>query len=379
MDKFYGNSLTQKYINNILLNKEVPFIDFVDDGGFIIKDEVYIYQYQIIQCTSTGYIGDDGAYIVLEIYHPWQRYHKYTRTYTNTEGFYSNKAHRKFGDYLRAFIYNENVNLMGMYNCYDYTSADNINVVRTKDQWGQVSYSIGANENNERQIALVPIKFNKVYTVSLESKSSFYVAPVLYYDNHLIKINNGTKYVDATNMYLAPYVKEMASSSFHEPFTFGINIEDIDIEEEQRDSILKQLYDRQRDLYLMIDLKKSNDTTIIVLEGNYASQKTLDYKVEGDYITSENLSFSPMLQMYQADQQVPYSENLVQYLLANAIYSSKENDYNVKVLRERLGLDPKGDYDNEVRKIVFDKVLQSLTSFKGDIFGYVDCNAEAIL
>lgn len=161
--------------------------------------------------------------------------------------------------------------------------------------------------------------------------------------------------------------------AFNDPFTFEVDLS-ADIGD---DDVLKQLYNRQRDLYLMIELSKANDTTIIVLEGNYASKKSLNYQVQGEHPSDEDLSYSPLLQMYQMDSQIPYSENLIQYLLSSAIYSSRENDYNVRKLRIELGLDEKGGYDSKVRTMVFNKTLQSSTSFKGDIYGYVDSNAEA--
>lgn len=369
MDKFYGNSLTQKYISNLLLNSEVPFIDFVNEGDFIIVDEVYIYQYQFIQCTKTGYVDVDAEYNVLDIYLPWNKYDKYTRKHTNTEGIYSSRTHRRLGDYLRAFSYNNGVNLMGMYNCYDYTSANNIKVVASDNNF-IVEYHIELDDNQQHRVALIPIKYNRTYTISLECKSSFYVAPVLYYDNHLVLMNDGT---DATNTYLSNAIKRYPMRAFNDPFTFEVDLS-ADIGD---DDVLKQLYNRQRDLYLMIELSKANDTTIIVLEGNYASKKSLNYQVQGEHPSDEDLSYSPLLQMYQMDSQIPYSENLIQYLLSSAIYSSRENDYNVRKLRIELGLDEKGGYDSKVRTMVFNKTLQSSTSFKGDIYGYVDSNAEA--
>ena len=45
MDKFYTNTLTQRYINNLLQSTDIPIVDFVKDGDFIIKDVMYIYAF----------------------------------------------------------------------------------------------------------------------------------------------------------------------------------------------------------------------------------------------------------------------------------------------------------------------------------------------
>ena len=89
--------------------------------------------------------------------------------------------------------------------------------------------------------------------------------------------------------------------------------------------------------------------------------------------------FSPLLQMYNTDFAIPYSDNLIQYLVSYAIFNNEENAYNIRVLREKLGLDPKGDYDDEVKAKVFNIALNSLRTFKTDIYGYVDSNVERVI
>lgn len=264
MDKFYTNTLTQRYINNLLQTTEIPLIDFVEDGDFIVNGEVYIYHYQIIACTQTGNIGDDAIFETVEPYFFGQHHSKYTRTFTNIDGFYSNETHRKLGDYLRMLYHNGGVNLMGMYNCYDCTSTDNIYIGSSSIEVGQVKH----------RIALVPIKYNKTYTVSLESNSQFRVAPVLYHNGDLVYIyDDSNALVDATNTYLQN-IQTKPLSTFNTPWLFSVNLST-----NMSDKVLKQLYDRQGDLYLMIDLIFSNKSTIIVLEGDYSTKKSIDYEI----------------------------------------------------------------------------------------------------
>ena len=358
MDKFYTNTLTQRYINNLLQSTDIPIVDFVRDGDFIIKDAMYIYAFQYIVCTQTGNVGDTASFEVIEPYYAWQPHIKYTRRFTNIDGFYSKETHRKLGDYLRAFYSNGGVNLMGMYNCHNCTSADNICIDDNE---------VVQSSKDNHKITLVPIKFNKPYTVSLESKSQFRIAPVLYSNGNLVYIyDDSNALVDATNTYLQN-VETKALSSFNAPWLFSVNLSST-----LSDKVLKQLYDRQGDLYLMIETIFSNQSTLIVLEGDYIEKQSAD-------IDSGDIYYQPLLQMYNTDFDIPYSDNLIQYLTHYAIFSDEGNEWNVRKLREKLGLDPRGDYDDEVREMVYQMALQSLKTFKADIYGYVDSNVERVI
>lgn len=308
-------------------------------------------------------MGSDALYTIVEPYFFGERYPKYTRKFTNIDGFYSNETHRKLGDYLRAYYHKGGVNLMGMYNCYDCTSTDNIYISPSSVEVGNIQH----------RIALVPIKYNKTYTVSLESISQFRIAPVLYHNGNLVYIyDDSNTLVDATNTYLQN-VQTKPLSTFNAPWLFSVNLS-----ADMSDKVLRQLYDRQGDLYLMIDLIFSNKSTIIVLEGDYSTKKSQDYEII-NLEQEDQMYYSPLLQMYNTEFAVPYSDNLVQYLTHHAIADDEQNDYNVRKLREELGLDPKGTYDNEVRAKVFNIALKSPKTFKADIYGYVDSNVERVI
>ena len=374
MEKFFTNTLTQKYINNLLLNTEVPQIDFVNSGDFVVKDCCYIYNAQIIRCNKTGYLESNADYEFLELYLPWHKYVKYTDTFTNRDGYYTSEVHKKLGDYLRALKHNERINLMPMYNCFNYFTAENLIV---KD--GAIEEVVARDESVSNKTFLIPIKFNQQYTISIESGSQFNIAPIMYYDNRLANVYIGGGVVDVTNVYLKN-IKTISYSQFEKPFLFEIKLEDISND----DDILKAIYDRQNCLYLMIQMSVANTSSIVVLEGNYLGKTSIGGEIIYDgELTEEAMdeiyAYKPQLQTYNTNQYTPYSDNLIQYLLASAIFNDRENEYNVKYVRGALGLDARGTYDEKVRKMVFDKALNSLYTDKIDIYGYVDSNVEKVI
>jgi len=374
MEKFFSNTLSQKYINNLLLNTEVPNIDFVEDNDFVIKNCCYIYNGQIVKCTTTGILGDGAEYDILELYLPWHEYAKYTSTFVNKDGYYTSEVHKKLGDYLRALKYNERINLMPMYNCFNYTTAENLKV-----EGNMVEEVIARDENKSNKTFLIPIKFNKQYTISIESGSKFYIAPVLYCDNRLVNMYSGDMETDITNIYLKN-LKTLSFSQFEKPFLFSINLQDISDD----DDVLKSIYDRQECLYLMIQVNTSNQSSIVVLEGNYLGKTSIGSEIVYDgEITEETANeiycYNPQLQSYNTHSFAPYSDNLIQYLLASAIFNDRENEYNVQLVRNALGLKTKGAYDDEVRDMVFKQSMESLHTNKVDIYGYVDANVERVI
>jgi len=263
---------------------------------------------------------------------------------------------------------------MPMYNCFNYATAENL-VVNN----GVIEEVIARDENKSNKTFLIPIKFNKQYTISIESGSQYYIAPILYYDNRLVDMYVGNTQIDITNIYLKG-IKSLSYSQFEKPFLFEINLQDIS----NNDSILKSIYDRQDCLYLMVQMNFANNSSIVVLEGNYLGKTSIGSEIVYDGELSEKVadeiySYKPQLQEYNTHSFSPYSDNLVQYLLASAIFNDRENEYNVQFVRNALGLTSKGTYDNEVREMVFEKTLNSLQTNKIDVYGYVDCNAEKVI
>ena len=167
--KFYSNTILTKYIKGLISNTPLPLIDTVRDGDYIIKGVKYIYKFDVILCTESGYISDlKDNHLIKEYYInktntykkfvidgvtqylPWEnedwdnyiqseenniKFAKYQRVSSFrfnedlpeiTEKFYSNfqyydsLTHRMLGKYLRCIRDLYNVNLMPFYNCFSY-------------------------------------------------------------------------------------------------------------------------------------------------------------------------------------------------------------------------------------------------------------------
>ena len=66
--QFYSQTIQSNFIKALLNNTPLPINETVSFGDFIIKDVIYIYQWTLIRCTVTGYIGDNARWSPLEHY-----------------------------------------------------------------------------------------------------------------------------------------------------------------------------------------------------------------------------------------------------------------------------------------------------------------------
>lgn len=57
MQKYFGNPLIGKFMNNVLYNVYIPTCNTVNQGDFIIKGFDYVYETNLIKCTKTGFLG----------------------------------------------------------------------------------------------------------------------------------------------------------------------------------------------------------------------------------------------------------------------------------------------------------------------------------
>ena len=187
-------------------------------------------------------------------------------------------------------------------------------------------------------------------------------------DNHIVE---GT-------VYYASYDQEIAKQYVY------------DITEENC-----ALYDYLEDnLYLLIQVPKSYDSSIIILEGNYTntqSEKILDdSEVErlpatlADYLYTSNLKLMEM----QYSLQVPFSDTLIEFLLWNAINNldSINNNMDRLLLAIERILDNKVNVNHfanywypQYRKLVSDIGRNYNNMVVSDNLGYVTKNLEQVI
>ena len=222
LKEFFKNTNSATFIKALISNTNLPTIDTTRRGDYIYADEFYIYKDHIIKCTRTGYLDDDsceasekGEYEEKQLFHIGDPVTNLTRTYFQENSYYDTELHRHLGTFLRCLRDTENIDLMGMYNCFTYQIEDEIHLTKN-------GYTF--THDDFYKVFKVPIKLNTTYTVAIESPTGVIIKPLFWNDLKIIEvdtvlIDGKKKYVDGYEC-LGPIVKGV--TSFYQPFTFKV-------------------------------------------------------------------------------------------------------------------------------------------------------------
>ena len=449
--QFFKNTIESKFIKYLLEYTPLPIFPTINSGEIMIEGCTYIYIDKILLCTKTGrfrginantfiddylyvnedlYVTDDdyvlarrnpltgeyntylpdekgiGGLTVTDDYvryeiRPVAEYEivdnfifgqfvpNVTQRFVSNTSYYDFQTHKFLGDYLRCLRDIYGLDLMGLYNCFDNYSVSNISLSLT-----------GVTESTpvKSKVFLIPIKFNKVYTIALNSNFPV-LAKAIFYKNHLLVTGQG---VDLTSLLQSP-VTQYNSLLFNSPVTFSVtNNTDLNTNattEAQINQALAQkrqtdklLQDYEKYLYLAIQISENNETPIVVIEGDYSSVAS-SYVVSADGINTlsqpqissvfrSNLS---LLEQTITTDSVPFSDKLISYLLQYTIDVREEIDDNVARVETDINYNPpiknfkKGMWDVNLRYVLYNKYMniQNIDFInKQDIIGFVDRDIE---
>ena len=65
LQRFYEDNIQSRFIKALLYNTPIPTIQSIVPGDYIIKGAQYIYKRQVIKCTTSGIIGQEGKYEII--------------------------------------------------------------------------------------------------------------------------------------------------------------------------------------------------------------------------------------------------------------------------------------------------------------------------
>ena len=331
-------------------------------GGLTVTDDVVRYYYRPV-----------AEYKVLDNFSFGQYIPNITQRFISNVSYYDPLTHRFLGEYLRCLRDIYGLNLMSLYNCFDYEFSESITISRS-----------GITETTplKSKVLIVPIKFNKTYTIAIDCSFPVY-AKAVFYDNQLLKDENGNNYSDL----LPDNVTIYNGMTFNNPVTYKIS-NDLDIEDVNEKIIRdKQLQDLEKYLCLAIQIPRTITSSIVIIEGDYAGTAPLYIaSAEGINTLSDNqLSnlFKSELSLLQTNTQtqIPYADKLIAYLLQYTIDCREEIDDNVANIETKIGYNPplpnfyKGIWDNDLRYVLYNRYMNlENPSYiqKTDILGFVD-------
>lgn len=295
-----------------------------------------------------------------------------TQQYVSNTSYYDSETHRWLGEYLRLLRNMYDLDLMSLYNCFNHK------VVRDVVLRSDIVGNVLEVPNHKKKVLLIPIKFDRTYTVAIESDTPVQMCSVFY--------NNGV-IMDAIGQRPLSYILEESltnknTTQFYQPFTYVSSAATTDT----------QKYERY--LYLAIQVSQTNDSSVVVLEGDYSrgssSRMVADIKgLRRGEATIERLSamMTSDLSLLAVNDKVqrPFSDRLIEYLCGNTIDTREKIDENVEQVIEMLGgldIEYKGQWTNELRYILYDRYMDLKNReylHKRDILGFVDKDVENAL
>lgn len=395
MLKFNSRNIITGYIKQLLYNFYLPSCK-------IFQNEDELKKYFSVSSTSTLPSYDEDLIVIIKNYKtnedwfvkvdqnlntiPYIKY-RYGHFYMNLtrklrleNDLYDSYTHSYLGDYLRFIRDYFNVNLMSLYNCFDDT-------IEIKDN---------------KKYFIVPIKYAKVYSV-FSSKNSLTYSFDLNFDKNDFDVgtqNKVSKSISNSCIIIPPIY----------PSPEKLTKEDNSLAENKFTNVFKE-----KNLRLIIEADVSDESPIVVLEGDYSNYKSYFSNIQVNYEKNENRkykyedkyrkvfnnninisNFQLVNQLKLSNENYPIADRLIEYLFGNVITELDPISKNIidakKKLAYRYLRDESGNLTTNLNSIddrftIMDrfKMLDAVstnekyTTNKQDLLGYVDKDVEAVL
>lgn len=394
--KFFVNTIETKFIKALLSSIPLPVFNTISDGDYLIAGCYYCYNNNIVLCTRSGVInterqqgltcspdilcgsylvcGSNGAksipaaYDIISSYTLGDRVRKITYEYTNRCNYYDGDTHRYLGDYLRFYRDYTGINLMPFYNCFSYKTSNKF--------FFSKNGAVVDGENKYYTMHLIPIRYNRTYTIAIDCDDEIQYRAVLYGEYGLLPQNgnSSSKYL-FSDLHETSHTRSL--SRYSEPFTYRIETTD------------KDNYSHEGYLYLAMQIPSTNKSTITVLEGDYTDKtkkvinanklQSLTEK-ELNRIMLSNLS---LLKMNDGNIYA-FSDRLLEYLFDSVIDSDDEFYNNVYNTQKLVGLNDRTDttngvWDVKMRYKMYKSYINNRLNDPYDINGFVDKDMESYI
>ena len=329
-----------------------------------------------------------------------QKILNYTKNLKINSNVYDSYTHEYLGDYLRFQRDYYDLNLMSLYNCFSNRACDKLNLKWYLNNNTEVVFN---TDDTNYKIYMLPVKLFQTYTIAIDSSQPIELCCGIYgdYQDTREKFNSIPQYT----------YKKISHSVFSQPFIFDL----LDYTDDGKlNTLIESLNENEKievaqnecDLKLFIKVPVNNTSTIVVLEGNYIgwndrsetwvernNKKYFEVKsnksvLNLDFINNDtklNLISPLQLLQFNTNEQHPFADRLIEYLIGNVISNTEEEIYdNVRRAQKAL-YDNKnymirvpGAWDYEMNKLFYEYMTSRNLDFETDhdLLGYVDKDVE---
>ena len=324
-NKFEDSTLITAYIKETLHNFNLPMMDVYTKDTIPYEGKVYIKNNKIVK-----YENGDYKFLAEFVYN--KPYLNRTTKFIINSSTYDEYTHEYFGKYLRFIRDYKGFNLMPLYNCFGGKQPSKL--VRTIKINDDFKLSINTYDSSYNYY-LVPVKFNKEYTVAIDAPISYEMMCIINTNNFLDEPTNTKVESDYDKLVRLTY-KNIKGSTFGSPFIYSTKTE-----------MAKTLWPVEKSLYLLLKLPAVIDSTITILEGNFAGFDTIDNALVTNTIVDQKECYNndDFKEMYPTKLSLlelndtnsyPFADRLVEYLLGQAVSELDNNASNV--LRTQLAI-----------------------------------------
>lgn len=339
MQRFNKVSVEGTFIKALLYNTPIPNIQTVMTGDYMVAGYSYIYNYDVVYCNSSGIVMDNGGsrmesdglatWTYLYEYNPKDHYILFAERYMSKYNYYDPETHEWLGKYLRYYRGLTGVDLMPFYNCFSNTQVDNIKI--NSDTREVYKHYV----QGPFKVYKVPVRFNQKYTIAIDCPAPVKIAWCFMDQNNLLDVKIGK----GDNINKVLWAKDKAINTFEGmSFRHPVMLE-MPNQVRNNEQYLK-LY--ENDLYLLIQLPIDNDSSIVVLEGDYRNLDKVNIfsydRFEDIMLAKQNQLMLSKLSLlkFNDKSQHPYAPRLVEYLTGQAITSEDQIPKNIYRINQLL-------------------------------------------
>lgn len=242
-------------------------------------------------------VGDRGNIKIFRNYVYGEKILNYTKNLKINSNVYDSYTHEYLGEYLRFHRDFLNLDLMPLYNCFSNRSCDKL-----KLKWSLTNETnvVFDTTDTNFKIYMVPVKLFKKYTIAIDSEYPIEMCCGIYgdYQDTREKFNRIPRLT----------YKRVSNSIFSQPFLYDLlaytddnstNTLVENLTSETNNNELIELAQNECDLKLFIKIPVENNSTIVVLEGDYLNWNDSYYAKEApkifdiaDYLTALPNSFT---------------------------------------------------------------------------------------
>ena len=410
MHRFNESGLVVDFLSNFLYNYWLPIYKTVKPGDYLVYDKsedpevayedrhdgpFYIYGLNLIQCTRSGYLQPNWDLkedeqecrfnVIAKNYKIGGKFRKISDNFISNSDNYSIELHNRLGKFVESYSDITGINLNPYFNRNSNKCLDNMYIqqVITTENSDALPYELVDAYNKNYRVFMVPIRFNRSYTIALSCSAQLLMTPAFFsYDRKLLIGKVGHE-IDISSEFMkdteCKYVTNLPAIFYTKPQLININL--------TNQELLNKYYKYEKNLYLLIQIPSTVASSLTVLEGDYLNNNVNNilsvsdiYKLS-EYELNDLLTSKLSLLQLDTDETYPFADRLLEYLFDCVIDYTWELDGNIQkaqdlLPRARFDNLVAGVYDNTTRYRFYENTKYGSHTGKLDFCGHLDKDTE---